>query len=283
VAIGLAQARRRHGEPREVYREGTPSRGVSTSWLAREPRAVASETRHPASACVTCSLACSLVCPLVRSTVRPYVRAYVRGAGFLYVSLPLSSSSSGNLHRVVAARPFVSSESGTFGAYLFAPGTSFSDTTLAPANKHRLLFLHHVSRQTFRSSRSRALVRSVSLFLSLPSWPSPSSTEEESVVSRVYISRVFVCVCALLFSVALCVCRTRNERNQDGRRLRNGDVSLPGDCGLQKAATRLRCGKRRDQEIALRIRYFDRASPTPRVTVAVVAPRLRRRFRSLTR
>lgn len=77
------------------------------------------------------------------------------------------------------------------------------------------------------------------------------------------------------------VCTCAQRANQDGRRFRNGDVSLPGDCGLQKAAARLRCGKRRDQEITLRIRYFDRASTTPRVTSRRRAPR--RQSRSLTR
>jgi len=46
---------------------------VSTSWLAREPRVVASETRHPASACVTCLLARSFV----RLSVRTYARTSV--------------------------------------------------------------------------------------------------------------------------------------------------------------------------------------------------------------
>lgn len=50
---------------------------VSTSWLAREPQAVASETRHPASACVICSFVRSLSRSFVRPSVRLYVRVYV--------------------------------------------------------------------------------------------------------------------------------------------------------------------------------------------------------------
>lgn len=75
-----------------------------------------------------------------------------------------------------------------------------------------------------------------------------------SVISIVVLTRargcVGVCVRVCLWGVT---CAQR--ANQDGRRFRNGDVSLPGDCGLQKAAARLRRGERRDQEVALRIRY----------------------------
>lgn len=50
--------------------------------------------------------------------------------------------------------------------------------------------------------------------------------------------------------------RARLKR-QDGCRLRNGDVSLPGDCRLQEAAAGLWRGKWRDEEVSLRIRYFN--------------------------
>lgn len=120
---------------------------------------------------------------------------------------------------------------------------------------------------------------SLSHILSLPSWPSfcrlflPRLPDRSLGVGVCGASSVCVytplsislsppVLCVPPVGVSLTasgsVCVTCAQRaNQDGRRFRNGDVSLPGDCGLQKAAARLRRGKRRDQEVALRIRYLD--------------------------
>lgn len=159
--------------------------------MAREPRAVASETRHPASACVTCSLACSLVRPLVRSFVRSIVRPSVRTCArtsvarvFLYVSLPLPChhQASSNLCRRRRRRHrgpsrVRTSVSGTFGAYLLAPGTSFLGHDTCPREQASSAVLSATTSislslslsSTFRSSRS--LARLFAPFYS----PSPSA------------------------------------------------------------------------------------------------------------
>lgn len=120
---------------------------VSTSWLAREPRAVASETRTPRARVSLVSslvrLASSRLARLsVRSYVRTYVRAYIRGTDVLRVfPPPLYHFRSGNLDvtaAVARSRTFVrsfirwSEKRCVHCASLFAPGTSFSDTTLGP-------------------------------------------------------------------------------------------------------------------------------------------------------
>lgn len=107
---------------------------------------------------------------------------------------------------------------------------------------------------------SFSLSSSFSLCLSgLPPSPPPSPPSLPSLLLPISTS-VQVCIyntslpslCVVLRGSVCVSCAQRAK--QDGRRLRNGDVSLPGDCGLQEAAARLRRGKRRDQEVALRIR-----------------------------
>lgn len=161
---------------------------------------------------------------------------------------------------------------------------------LPPRSEHRLLYLLQHRSTIVRPARARSSARfSSSLsfsplaFLAFPSTKSRGKKRERERVEYVLCTSRGVhhpasIVCAAgarrLFSVISIVVLTRargcvgvcvrvclwgvtcaQRANQDGRRFRNGDVSLPGDCGLQKAAARLRRGERRDQEVALRIRY----------------------------
>lgn len=64
---------------------------VSTSWLARQPRAVASETRYPARAFVVCSFVYTCVYMSVISLpLKPIVvvRTFIRSSGPCVVRLP---------------------------------------------------------------------------------------------------------------------------------------------------------------------------------------------------
>lgn len=79
----------------ERAREEREGRGthhrVSTSWLARQPRAVASETRYPARAFVVCSFVYTCVYMSVISLpLKPIVvvRTFIRSSGPCVVRLP---------------------------------------------------------------------------------------------------------------------------------------------------------------------------------------------------